>query len=506
MYIELFEYPENFLQIGKPIEQVIRFNAERGLGSFAGLPAAELGDEIDKRMEFLRHGEPYSFVRSWADGRVIQTRGARMPDGGFITTFTDITDLKQAEKELEATNLNLERKVEERTEMLSMVNLQLQEAKQRAEEATRSKTHFLAAASHDLTQPLGASKLYLGALLEDLTSEGAPDKQSLAKNALSALTTAEALLKSLLDISKLDSGSMQPDITRFPLQQIFAAIDNEFSVLAAEKGLELHVIYTKLGTKSDVTLLRSVLQNFVSNAIRYTHKGRILLGCRRIGDELRIEVHDTGIGIPEDKSATIFQEFQQLNENNEGAGLGLAICQRMAQLLGHEIDMNSIPGRGSCFSITVPRCKAEVIQAEIQDIQTYHKQWLRGVEILCVDDDREILKATHTLLERWGGHITCLQDANEFEDLVAQNGDYDVILMDYRLNDNHKGLDLLKSYRHQNDNFLGVIITAEQDRQIEKDALQHGFKYLEKPVEPAKLRATLQAAFIDRKLATEAAP
>jgi len=154
-YVELFDYPDNFLQVGKPIEDVIRFNAERGLGNMADISSTEFDNEISKRMDFLRHGEPYTFVRYWQDGRVIQTRGARMPDGGFITTFTDITELKQAERELEATNLNLERKVEERTEMFSMVNVELQHAKQKVEDATRSKTHFLAAASHDLTQPPG---------------------------------------------------------------------------------------------------------------------------------------------------------------------------------------------------------------------------------------------------------------------------------------------------------------------------------------------------------------
>ena len=505
-YVELFNYPEHFLQVGKPIDQIIRFNAERGLGSFANLMPTEVELELNKRIDFLRHGEPYSFVRYWPDGRVIQTRGARMPDGGFITTFTDITELKQAEKELEATNLNLERKVDERTEMLSKVNVELQDAKQRAEDATRSKTHFLAAASHDLTQPLGASKLYMSALLEDLTTEGENEKQKLAKNALSALTTAESLLKSLLDISKLDSGSLKPDIKRFPLQQIFKAIDNEFSVLAADKGLELEVVHTRLGTRSDITLLRSVLQNFVSNAIRYTSEGRVVLGCRRQGENIRIEVHDTGIGIPQDKSSMIFQEFQQLNENSEGAGLGLAICQRMARLLDHQISMHSIPGRGSCFSILVPRCKAELVKAETHEIQSYHRQWLKGVEILCVDDDRDILKATHTLLERWGGHITCLQDANHFDDIIDNHESYDVILMDYRLNDGHRGLELLKRYQQLDEDFLGVIVTAEQDQQIERDALAMGFKYLAKPVEPAKLRATLQAAFMDKKMAAEAAP
>jgi|GEM_PF-4803965 len=335
----------------------------------------------------------------------------------------------------------------------------------------------------------------MSALLEDLTIDDDKDKEKLAKNALSALTTAESLLKSLLDISKLDSGSMKPDITRFPLQHILTAIDNEFTVLAAEKGLRFRVAPTSLGTKSDITLLRSVLLNFVSNAIRYTEKGSVMVVCRRHGENIRIEIRDSGIGIPEDKSATIFQEFQQLDESSEGAGLGLAICQRMAHLLGHEIKMTSSPGRGSCFSIIVPRCKAEAVKADTYDFKTYQKRWLEGIQILCVDDDREILNATHTVLERWGGQITCLHDANQFDEITMLDKNYDVVLMDYQLNDNHKGLDLLRKYRDRHDNFLGVIVTAEQDRQIEKDALSMGFKYLAKPVEPAKLRATLQAGF-----------
>ena len=503
-YVELFDFPDHLLQPGKPIEDVIRYNAERGLGSMSSIPRSQHENEIHKRMNYLRHGQPYTFVRHWHDGRVIQTRGARMPDGGFITTFTDITELKQAERELEATNLNLERKVDERTEMLSKVNLELQEAKQRAEDATKSKTHFLAAASHDLTQPLSASKLYMSALREDLAVEGDSDKENLARSALSALTTAESLLKALLDISRLDSGSMKPDISRFPLQQIFTAIDNEFSVLAAEKNIRLRVVPSSMGTRSDITLLRSVLQNFVSNAVRYTDEGSVMVVGRREGDNIRIEVRDSGIGIPDEHAAVIFQEFQQLKESNEGAGLGLAICERMAGLLGHEINIRSAPGSGSCFSITVPRCKVKAVKADTYDYQTFQKRWLEGIQILCVDDDREILNATQTVLQRWGAHVTCLQNANLFDELTEDEQDFDVVLMDYQLNDGHKGLDLLKNYQRKDDSFLGVIVTAEQDPQLEQETLLLGFKYLAKPVEPAKLRATLQSAFIDRKLAAEA--
>ncbi len=502
-YIELFDYPDNFIGVGKPIEEVIRYNVNRGMGIISKGSSGE--EEIRKRLNYLKHGKPYTHVRYWPDGRVMQTQGARLPDGGFITTFTDISTLKQVERELEEINQNLERKVNERTEMLSRLNSELQQAKIMAEDATRSKTHFLAAASHDLTQPLGASKLYLGALLEDLADD--EDKQSLASNALGALKTAESLLKSLLDISKLDSGSLKPKIKRFPIQQILTAIDTEFTVLAAEKGLKLRVVPTPLGTESDSTLLRSILQNFVSNAIRYTEAGSIMVVCRREGDKTRIEVRDSGVGIPEEKTNTIFEEFQQLDETSEGVGLGLSICHRTARLLGHEMRMKSAPGMGSCFSLLVPRRKADATENTSSEMQTFQKRWLTGISILCVDDDREILRATHTVLQRWGGTVKCLHSTRGFDSLANSDDHFDVVLMDYRLGSNANGLDLLKKYGEtHHGNFLGVLITAEQDKEIEVNTLEHGFKYLAKPVEPAKLRAVLQAAFIDRKLTTATRP
>ncbi len=502
LYIKLFSYPENFISVGKPIEEVIRYNVKRGMGVISEKNTRE--EEVRKRLNYLKHGKAYTHVRYWPDGRIIQTQGARLPDGGFITTFTDISTLKQVERELEETNRNLERKVDERTQMLSRVNAELQQAKTVAEDATRSKTHFLAAASHDLTQPLGASKLYLGALLEDLADE--EDKRILAGNALGALKTAESLLKSLLDISRLDSGSLKPEIKKFPLQQLLAAIDTEFKVLAAEKGLRLRVVSTPHGTESDSTLLHSILQNFVSNAIRYTKAGSVMAVCRRNGDAIRIEIRDSGAGIPAQKADIIFEEFQQLDEASEGAGLGLSICHRIANLLGHEIRMKSIPGRGSCFSLLVPRCKAATME-RVTSVQTFRKRWLTGVKILCVDDDKEILHATHTVLQRWGATVKCLPGAHEVGLLAGTEDRFDVVLMDYRLASAINGLDLLKKYREtHHDHFLGVLITAEQNKQIEIDTLHYGFKYLAKPVEPAKLRAILQTAFIDRKLAVETPP
>ena len=488
LYVALFDYPPDFLYVGKPIEEVIRYNVQRGYGPrFPG----SLEDSIRRCLDFLRHGNPYTYVREWRTGRVVQTQGARMPDGGFITTYTDITALKAAERELAATNESLEEKVAERTRMLLDLNRQL-------EEATRSKPRFLAAASHDLTQPLGASKLYLGALLEDLSGD---EKQALAENAFNALSTAESLLKALLDISKLDSGVMQPDISNFPIQRLFDALYNEFSVMAQHKGLHLRIHKTDCGTRSDRNLLRSILQNFLSNAIRYTVEGSVLVVCRRDGpDALRIEVRDSGRGIPADKLEAIFQEFQRLDHSGEGVGLGLAIGERMAELLGHRLQVRSRVGGGSTFSVTVPRVQVRDEPRPNRNAIPIKRRWLEGLRILCVDDDRKILDATRVVLERWGAEVRCLNSVQEYRDEADRPVSYEIVLMDYQLHDASNGLDLLNHYRAVSPApFLGVLITAEQAPEVERSALQAGFQFLAKPVEPAKLRSVLHTAMLARQ-------
>lgn len=496
LYVELFDFPVDYLYVGRPVEEVIRFNVQRGYGPHV---PADMEASIRRRLRFLQHGDPYTYVRRWRNGKVIQTQGARMPDGGFITTYTDITALKDAEQELARINESLEEKVEKRTRMLSDLNRQL-------EEATRSKSRFLAAASHDLTQPLGASKLYLGALLEDLAGD---EKQSLAKNAFSALTTAESLLKSLLDISKLDSGVMQPDVTIFPVQRLFDTLYNEFSVMAQQKGLNLRIHKSDCGTRSDRNLLRSILQNFLSNAIRYTDQGSVLVVCRReAGEQIRIEVRDSGEGIPADKLEAIFQEFQQLNRSADGVGLGLAIAERMAALLGHRLQVRSILGAGSTFSVSVPLVAVQELPEPSIDRVPVKTRWLEGMRILCVDDDRAILAATRTVLERWGGEVCCLSTFQEYRQELAGARPYEIVLMDYQLHEQTNGLDLLEQYQRASPQvFLGVLITAEQDPRVEEAALQAGFQFLAKPVEPAKLRSILHTALLARRqTAGNAAP
>lgn len=481
-YLEFFNYPANYIHVAKPIEDVIRFNVNRGCGSII---SGNLDAQIDQRLTFLKEGDSYVFVREWQNGKTIQTEGARMPDGGYITTFTDITPLKKAEKRLEGINEILEAKVVERTEMLSVVNQQL-------EDVLNNKTHFLAAASHDLLQPIAASKLYLGALQEDLVDDD--NQLDLANNALGALKTAESLLKSLLDISKMDSGLLKPDLSEFSIQGLFNSIDNEFMVRAKQKGLRLKVISSPYRVFSDRTLLLSIIQNLVANAVRYTSIGSVVVLCRLNGEgHVKVEVRDTGGGIALEQQKIIFEAFKQLgNQSNEGAGLGLAIVLQAADLLNHELKVSSAVGQGSCFSVSLPRVKPIVAMQPLSDDKKI--QSLDDLKVVCVDDDDEVLKATESLLHRWGISLLCIKSAVEFTRIVDSGEQFDVVIMDYQLGEGLNGFELLQYYQNKSQKvFRGIITTAEQDPILKEKSISEGYKFLAKPAEPAKIRSIFQS-------------
>src|SRR5690606_7265244 len=266
-------------------------------------------------------------------GIVVEVRSNRMPDGGIVVTYTDITPTVEAAEALERANENLERRVKERTEELTRLNAELARAKAEADEANISKTRFLAAASHDILQPLNAARLYATSLVE---RKRIGDEAKLAGNIDASLEAVEEILGALLDISRLDTGAMKPELSNFRIDEVFCQLDVEFAPLAAEKGLKLKFAPSSLAVRSDRRLLRRLLQNLVSNAIKYTPHGRVLIGCRRRGGLLRIEVIDTGLGIPQAKQRVIFQEFQRLEQGARvarGLGLGLSIVERIARVL-----------------------------------------------------------------------------------------------------------------------------------------------------------------------------
>ncbi len=347
---EIFDLPHGLTRIGIALDEILRHIA----GQDARHDAATSTQQVAERVaRYTSEAEP--FLERFAGRRlVIEVRADRMPDGGLVTTFTDITPSVKAAEALERANATLERRVRERTRELTRLNAELARAKAEADDANVSKTRFIAAASHDILQPLNAARLYVTSLIE---RQRAGDDAGLVQNIDASLEAVEEIFAALLDISRLDTGAMQPEMTDFRIDELLARLEVEFAPLAREKGLDLMFMPCSLAVRSDRRLLRRLLQNLVSNAIKYTPKGSVLVGCRRRGSRLRIDVYDTGIGIPHAKRRAVFKEFHRLDQGARvarGVGLGLSIVERIARVLDCEVALKSTFGRGSRFSVEVP--------------------------------------------------------------------------------------------------------------------------------------------------------
>jgi signal transduction histidine kinase len=334
-YQQLFDYPPSVIAVGRPIEDLIRYNAERGW-----LTAADVDGAVARRVSFMRAGRPHSHERELPNGTVLEIRGNPMPGGGFVTSYSDVTAYKRAQRALQEANETLEIRVSDRTRELTMLNAELRHAKFAAERANDAKTRFLAAASHDLAQPMTAARLFVSSI--DRGRLPTPTSSLVAKTE-AALVASENLLGGLLAISRLDAGAQETRLEHFPLLQVVGPLMAEFTVLARDRGLRLRMVNCDHVVFSDPQLLRRVLQNFLSIAIRYTRHGRVLLGCRRRGQVLNIEAWDSGCGIPDDKRQEIFEEFRRIDHDSDdqerGLGLGLAIAERIARMLGHPLSL-----------------------------------------------------------------------------------------------------------------------------------------------------------------------
>ena len=489
-YVELMGYPDGTLQIGKPIEELIHLNAERGL----------IGDhknEIPKRLNHLRGGQEYRYERQWLNNKVLEISGNPMPGGGYVTTFTDITHYKDIERELQLSNETLEQRVQQRTFELSGANTELEQARQVAVEANRSKTRFLAAASHDLLQPMNAASLFVSILRQQ--QEGIDDEQSrIVKRIDRSLKASEQLLSALLDISKLDSGTYDPDLEAIAVPEFLEQLRRRFKALAGNRNLVLRVHTTDHVIYSDRNLLYRILQNFLANAIHYTETGGVLLGCRVRGDHLKITVWDTGVGIEDSEVSAIFQEFHRLDyarrKDEKGLGLGLAICDRIARMLGHEIDVSSRPGHGSSFSVSVPLAQ-DIVTRQVERPAIIHSETIefKNLVILCVDNEPDILEAMNLLLDRWGCPRVMLAETQaQAAQQVLMHGPPDFVLVDYHLTDQSNGLDVM----YHLDNILAVqlpaiVITADRSAELEEAVRARGYGLLRKPIRPAALRALM---------------
>jgi len=402
------------------------------------------------------------------------------------------------------TAISLENRVRNRTEelhatlrRLEQSNIDLSAAKENAELANLSKTRFLAAASHDVLQPLNAAHLSVSALAEVQTSD---EGSKLVRQVERSLETMEDLLRTLLDISKLDAGVVEPEIVDVSLEALFSSLRSDFLPEAEKKSLSLKFRPVNVVVRSDRTLLRRILQNILSNALRYTRSGGVLVGTRHRGDTIRIDVADTGCGIPEDQREAVFEEFHRGTstlgdtELAGGLGLGLAIVRRMAAALGHPVTFSSKVGRGTIFHIDVPvgMATAEPAMAAA-DMERPRGYGLFGTRVLLVENDLDVLSAMTSLLERWQCLVRAATSTDDALDLLGDTAWVpDIIIADQHLDGGDLGTSTIAEVR----DYLGrqvpaLIVTADGSELVAKAARSAGIELMRKPLKPAQLRALL---------------
>ncbi len=494
---DIFDLPDELTQPGVPLGEIITHNAERGLYG------ADLGDDvIAQRINSLVYDTAPVRLRLPTKGLVVDIRSNTLPDGGRIITYTDISESVASEEALERANETLERRVQERTEELTKVNAELIRAKATADEANLSKTRFLAAASHDILQPLNAARLYTSSLVERVRGE---EPRALARNADLALDSVEEILTALLDISRLDSGALKPEFAPVAIDDIFRQLKIEFEPIARAKDLPLTFVPSSLSVRSDRRLLRRLLQNLVSNAIKYTPQGRVLVGVRRKAGRVRIEVWDTGIGIPASRQKQVFREFQRLDQGAviaRGLGLGLSIVERISKVLDHRVALVSEPGKGTMFSLELQAAPAAAAAPAGRSAPAPVASQLHGLHVLCIDNEPAILGGMRTLLEGWGCRITtAADDAAALKALRKAKAEPDVVIADFHL-DNVDGLQVIRALRGAfGREMRAVLLTADRTAELRQQAAAMEVAVLNKPLKPAQLRAWLSQARLSRAAA-----
>ncbi len=484
---DILGLPPHLVQIGTPLKEILEF--------MTAIAPSELGDKdllIENRLKaYTAEGEPY-LERLQDRHMVVEVRSNRMPGGGVVITFSDVTPSFEAAEALERANATLEKRVRDRTEELTRLNSELALAKSAAEDASISKTRFLAAASHDILQPLNAARLYVTSLVE--RQSGGEDSR-LVENIDDSLEAIEEIIGALLDISRLDAGAMTTAITSFKFGDLMRSLEIEFAPIARAKGLKLTFVPCSLPVRSDRLLLRRLLQNLISNAIKYTPQGRVLVGCRRRGPSLQICIYDTGLGIPAPKRGEIFKEFHRLEQGARiarGLGLGLSIVERLARVLGHGIALDSVRSGGSLFAVTVPIAEAVTHTAAVTSATPLSKTPMSGSLIVCIENDAAILDGMKTLLKGWDAEVIAVTDPESaIAAIEATNKRVTGLLVDYHL-DRGNGVAAIRDIRRKiGETIPAILITADRSPQVRAAAREENIAVLNKPVKPASLRALL---------------
>lgn len=364
----------------------------------------------------------------------------------------------------------------------------------RAEQENMAKSKFLAAASHDLRQPLHALGLFFDALK---LSPTLTERESLFPSIDYSIKSLRELMDALLDISKLDANAIEYQLRPTAVGELLQNLVGEFEPRAAKKGLQLRARESHYIVETDPLWLERILRNLLTNAIRYTSRGRILLGCRKRQDKIVLQIWDTGMGIPADELENIFVEFQQLNnpqrDRNRGLGLGLAIVDRLCNLLGHTIEVNSIPGKGTVFGLSMAISHKPVIEPRHNVVQLTNK--LQDKVVLVIDDEEQINRAMSMLLAKWGCQIiTATSEEIAITKLDREKTRPDVIISDFRLAENKTGIDAIHRINaYLQDNIAALLITGDTSPDRISNIQESGYKVLHKPVKPAQLRIMLNS-------------
>ena len=499
VFADLLSLPFNLIRDGTHLDTIIEFltryqvfDGKAFLDSFRPWLAEENGP---RRL----HIELQRF-----DGMILDASFRKLPDGGFVASFADVTRERRMTQALARAKETLELRVQERTAELTRANEELlkktriqkqteqkmREAKEAAEAANLSKTRFLAAASHDLLQPLNAAKLFIASLMQtDLRPGQAEIVESLSRS----FNSVESILEALLDISRLDASGAEFSITGFDIDGLFDALRAEFAPVARHKGIELRFVQCSANVLSDRRYLQRIVQNLLSNAIKYTEAGKVLVGCRRRGGKLRIEVHDTGIGIARQDQRRIFEEFQRLDpgRGDQGMGLGLSFVERACKHLGHGLDLVSEPGKGSVFAVGV-----DIATGAAEEADARHDPWpvpeAGQVDVLAllIENDKDILKAMTSTLERWGVSVIPAASTAQAIDQMQEIGVApDIIIADYHLDGEDTGLIAIERIREDlGANIASVIVTADRGLDLKQRAGEIGAVVLTKPLDIGALR------------------
>ncbi|PZX42294.1 hypothetical protein LY56_01989 [Roseinatronobacter thiooxidans] len=476
---ELFSPPVDLLATGTPFTALLNnLMRRRQLGR--GNIRAALTDWVN--------GPPFrppltlEIVQD--EGSVLELTAQAMPDRGFVMSFTDMTKERRAIAEMHRLNETLEARVRART-------VELESARDEAERANATKSRFVASASHDLLQPLNAAKLFLASLS---AMDQQPAQARLTERITSAFGSVEQILGALLDISKFDIGAARAKPETLALAPLLDRLREEFTPVAQARGLQLRVMPCRAHVTSDQIYLKRILQNLLSNAIRYTDRGRVTLGVRRRGGVLRIEVWDTGPGIPEDKQTDIFKEFTRLDPTGSdgGMGLGLAIVEQACALLHHPLTLRSVLGRGTMFSVTVPKVSAPADDPTARPAPE-PRGALDDLLVLVVENDADVRSAMMGVLEDWGASPIEATTLSEAQTQIAELGvPPDVILADYQLDGGETGLALIGALRAQYGPLPAVLITANHSPDLITQAEDSGILLLTKPLGLRRLRRLLQ--------------